>query len=232
VAPNGLQVTVFPDAYPAILESLKQMGATVAGQEPSPFGPLLKVNAPPGTLADLASLPGVQAVARSYGRHQANDLTRTELGVSADQVVLTNYLGLTGAGVMVSINDRGVDASHPDLTGRIFGGPLTDASGHGTHVAGTILGSGTNSATVLSASGSPTNANFRGMAPGATALALPLDAGDFYLQETAAATNILISNNSWNSGDAAYDIQAASYDAAVRDALPLVPGSQPLLFVF
>ena len=42
----------------------------------------------------------------------------------------------------------------------------------------------------------------------------------------------VISNNSWNYGDNAYDLAAASYDAAVRDALPEVTGSQPVLFVF
>ncbi len=46
-------------------------------------------------------------------------------------------------------------------------------------------------------------------------------------------TNALISNNSWTYvGDNSYDLAAASYDAAVRDALPLVTGSQPVLFVF
>ena len=48
-----------------------------------------------------------------------------------------------------------------------------------------------------------------------------------------ALTNALISNNSWvYEGDNAYDLSAASYDAAVRDALPFVTGSQPVLFVF
>jgi len=42
----------------------------------------------------------------------------------------------------------------------------------------------------------------------------------------------LISNNSWNYGDSSYNLAAASYDAAVRDALPEVTGSQPVLFVF
>ena len=56
---------------------------------------------------------------------------------------------------------------------------------------------------------------------------------DQYLQEAPALTNALISNNSWNyGGDSAYDLAAASYDAAVRDALPAVTGSQPVLFVF
>ena len=53
------------------------------------------------------------------------------------------------------------------------------------------------------------------------------------MQEAPALTNALISNNSWNyDGDNAYDLAAASYDAAVRDALPEVTGSQPVLFVF
>ncbi len=61
----------------------------------------------------------------------------------------------------------------------------------------------------------------------------PGPASDSYLQETAARTNAFISNNSWHyANDNAYDLAAARYDAAVRDALPGVPGSQPLLFVF
>ena len=60
-----------------------------------------------------------------------------------------------------------------------------------------------------------------------------LDVPDSYLQETPALTNALISNNSWGyDGDNDYDLAAASYDAAVRDALPGVTGSQPVLFVF
>ena len=60
-----------------------------------------------------------------------------------------------------------------------------------------------------------------------------LDNSDSYVQETPALTNALISNNSWvYDGDSAYDLAAASYDAATRDALPGVTGSQPVLFVF
>ena len=60
------------------------------------------------------------------------------------------------------------------------------------------------------------------------------DVSDYYLQSAAVAlTNALISNNSWTyGGDNAYDLAASSYDAAVRDALPYLPGSQPVLFVF
>lgn len=78
-----------------------------------------------------------------------------------------NDLGYTGEGVTVAVIDSGIDATHPDLrygekviqnvkfvVGDLFGNePLylenqlnTDTtSGHGTHVAGTIAGSGTSS---------------------------------------------------------------------------------------
>ncbi len=54
-----------------------------------------------------------------------------------------------GTGIKVGILDTGIDASHPDLTGRVFGGknlinPLKsykDDNGHGTHVAGTVAAS-------------------------------------------------------------------------------------------
>jgi subtilisin-like proprotein convertase family protein len=56
---------------------------------------------------------------------------------------------------------------------------------------------------------------------------------DWYFQEAPAVTNALISNNSWvNGGANQYDLSAASYDAAVRDALPERIGPQPVLFVF
>ena len=228
--PNGLTVTVFADAYQSTKAALDQLNAQVLSEGNSPFGPVLQVRAIPGTLSALASLPGVQGIAPAHRRVTANDLTRVLLGISADTVTATNYLGLSGSNCLININDTGVDASHPDFgSGRLtsdFGFALTDSNGHGTHVAGTILGSGSESATVTGAQGSVTNANFRGSAFNANAFVMDIDASsDSYLQETAARTNAFISNNSWNYGDSSgYDIEAASYDAAVRDALPEVTG--------
>ncbi|MDB6018821.1 MAG: Peptidase and in kexin sedolisin [Pedosphaera sp.] len=236
-AETVLKVTLFPDATGAA-ETLKKMGMTVLSQgERSPFGQVMTVQPGPEQLAALTRLPMVQLVGRAHARVAANDLFRTRLGITLNGATTTNYLGLSGTNVLVTLNDSGVDMTHPDLTGRIFGDTalsLVDTNGHGTHVGGTIAGSGLKSTTVTNVVGSSSNANFRGMAPLAKLYSLPLDNhSDNDLQEQGARTNSLISNNSWNYIAAAeYNIEAANYDAAVRDALPQVSGSQPVLFVF
>ncbi|MDX2562938.1 S8 family serine peptidase [Streptomyces sp. TX20-6-3] len=71
--------------------------------------------------------------------------------------------GYDGKGVKVAVLDTGIDVNHPDFAGLIDGTAsfvpgeaVTDVNGHGSHVAGTIVGSG-------AASG---GAN-KGVAPGA-----------------------------------------------------------------
>jgi subtilisin-like proprotein convertase family protein len=256
---SALNVLVFADARETVRADLAKLGAQIAGdEERSPFGPVLRVVPPADSLAAVAALPGVQEVEWTLRRAAANDLSRVRIGVAADPIATNNYLGLTGTNVMVNVTDSGVDATHPDLNPRVFGdstNTLVDPNGHGTHVAGIIASSGGQSTTVTNASGPQgpyvgVGTQFRGMAPAASLYALhvdlltgPFSAGsalfwptnDAYLQETAAQTNAFISNNSWNyvgSDSQTYDLHAASYDAAVRDALPNVPGSQPLLLVF
>ncbi len=249
---STLNVAVFPDAHDQTVADLGDLGAEIVSEDRSPFGPVLKVRLPNNadrnvSITSVAQLAGVQAIEMARPRVHANDLSRVRLGVAQDALVASNYLGLTGAGVIVNVNDTGVDTNHPDLQGRVFtakgdnlGGYDTD--GHGTHVAGIIIGDGRSSTNPVNvgafASGSLTNANFRGKAPGAKVFSISTDLlfgpnSDSYLQETATRTNALISNNSWQYfNDTEYDLAAASYDAAVRDALPGVTGSQPLLYVF
>ena len=210
---TDLNVLLFADDRAGTLAALEQLGAQLLSEYRSPFGPVVKVHPSAYSLASIAVLPGVQQVELSQTRLPANDLSRAALGVATDSVATNNYLDLTGSNVLVMVNDTGVDPTHPDLQGRVSIDPNTqfpsagmDVAGHGTHVAGIIAGDGTQSLTVSNASDSvmpPVEKQFRGKAPGAKLFATAtLNAGepepsDVYLQELAARTNALISNNSW-----------------------------------
>ena len=89
---------------------------------------------------------------------------RTSLTVGADTVRNTPGLGFTGAGIGVAVIDSGIATWHDDLTNKSYkyypyGNQRVskfvdfvnhqslpyDDNGHGSHVAGTILGNGTDS---------------------------------------------------------------------------------------
>jgi subtilisin family serine protease len=109
-----------------------------------------------------------QALAAGTGKIWLDGRQRISLDVSVKQVGAPQAWerGYTGAGVKVAVLDTGIDATHPDLAGRVAArADFTDAPderdviGHGTHVASTIAGSG-------AASGG----RYRGVAPDVTLL--------------------------------------------------------------
>ncbi len=245
-----LWVTLFPGADSDARSRIESLGFKIQGEERSPFGSLVTLGGSSEQIVALARDPVVQSIEVAPQRAVLTDLARPRVGVSVDSVALTNWMGLTGSNVVVAVADSGVDATHPDLTGRVIDSGFVDSlgfsliadkDGHGTHVAGIIATTGASFPTGTNALGSVTNANYRGMAPSASIYPLPIDlvtgslVSDTFLQEqTARGTNrILISNNSWGYvGSSDYNSSSASFDAAVRDALPGTSGSQPLLFVF
>jgi len=243
--PVPVNLLLFSSARDSAVETIGKLGFQFTSGEQSPFGPVLKLQVAARDLNTLAALPEVQAIELSHQRVPANDLSRVALGITVDCVTSSNYLGLIGSNVLVNLNDTGVDTNQPDLFGRVLvdaPATATDTNGHGTHVAGIIAGSGAQSTNVAFVPGSPVPPHpmqFRGKAPAARLFAAAVNlssgapAGDVALQQNAARTNALISNNSWlYAADNSYDLAAASYDAAVRDALPTLSGSQPVLFVF
>ena len=128
----------------------------------------------PGLLEEESTLAD-----RGDGREIAENL----LKVNADKVW---ELGHTGQGVLIAIIDTGVNLSHADLQGRFWDGGMeypnhgydfyshdddpSDTNGHGTHVAGTLVGTG--------ASGTQT-----GIAPDAEIMVLKVFHGEDNLTE-------------------------------------------------
>lgn len=250
-APARLMLTVVDGD--AAVRAAEALGARIAERQRGPFGELVTADVDPGSMAALARLPGVTLLEEVHSRALLNDRAGFLLGSSIDFTNKERVEGLVGSNVLVNVNDSGIDARHPDLAGRVFSiDPvnLEDPVGHGTHVAGTIAGSGASSGSVRIAQGAATNAEFGGRAPAARLFIMPIDldvgpvASDIFLQETYARTNLAlngasgrtnapISNNSWGYPSATeYNSIAALYDAAVRDALPDVSGDQPILYVF
>jgi len=121
----------------------------------------------------------VTPVERGDGREIAENIVK----VNADQVWA---LGYTGEDVLVALIDTGARLDHADLQGRLWDGGAeypnhgydfyshdndpSDTHGHGTHVAGTIVGTGV--------SGTQT-----GVAPGATLMVLKVFHGEDNLSE-------------------------------------------------
>jgi subtilisin family serine protease len=102
---------------------------------------------------------GVEKVWLNARVHASLDESVPQIGAPAAW-----QAGLTGQGVRVAVLDTGIDTDHPDLAGKVSDskdfsgkGSVEDGSGHGTHVASTITGSGAAS-----------TGKYRGVAPDAT----------------------------------------------------------------
>ncbi|GAA4620787.1 S8 family serine peptidase [Actinoallomurus vinaceus] len=115
--------------------TLHSLGATAVHQ-PKSQGPALARSALAGSVKHIWLDRKVHALALDHNL--------TQIGAPAAWKA-----GATGKGVKVAILDTGVDATHPDLKGRIAeqknfsqAKDTVDRFGHGTHVAATIAGTG------------------------------------------------------------------------------------------
>jgi subtilisin family serine protease len=169
--PNAFSVRFFQsEDLVAALAPIREMGGTPS--EPTPGGKVITVSFDPhveelaGRVEQLAALHGVRAVEPYVLRQLRNDVCAGLMG--AQEVQAPSGLNLSGRGELVGMADSGLDTGmpntvHPDFAGRVSrlfswpvaqewasmvtnvgadDGPADTRSGHGTHVAGSILSNG------------------------------------------------------------------------------------------
>jgi len=199
-----------PAMMPVVLDWLAARAISIIGTGGRKVRLLARRDDP--RIGELAALPQVRTIDEYREPTLSNDYARVAFGVDAADG--TPAVPWTGLNQVVGIADSGVDRSHPALAGRIAriiprGRPDDpgDPDGHGTHVAGSIVGGG------------PTA---RGVAPNATLvvqsllsptgrLIFPVDLGE--MLDEARAAGVHIHNNSWGApAGSAYRITSFELD--------------------
>lgn len=186
--------------------------------------------------SELAGLAGSGAVAWIEPYVQPNICNNMACEISGVPEVRST-LGLYGANEIIGVADTGLDTGSlstmsADFAGRIVStyslrrpGDWSDLSGHGTHVAGTVLGSG-----ALSGSDPALHSydgSFAGVAPEAkvvfqsigdsgTYVFPPLDLNDLF--QPAYDDGVRVHSNSWGSAvDGQYTTYANEVDQFIWD---------------
>lgn len=179
--------------------------------------PMVAVRGTSAQIGALAQLPVVRSI--HANRRLVYSLNGSVPFIGAERV--WNELGVTGAGVTVAVLDSGIDASHADLpfgtkvvqnvklapdlfgTGTVAleGVQNTDtSSGHGTHVAGIVGGTG-----------AALGGKYRGVAPGAslvglgageTLVILSALEGFDWIMSNRVRYGIRVISNSWGTSGA------------------------------
>ncbi|RSK38920.1 S8 family serine peptidase [Hymenobacter perfusus] len=198
-----------PEERDSVEQWLLKRNTTLAGTGRRKIRFYAPENSP--LLDELARLPQVDAVAEYVVPKIFNDHARRLLGVELGTGnEWASGLTLDGSDQIVGVADTGIDDQHPDFQGRILatvalGRPnnASDPHGHGTHVAGSVLGHGAASA-----------GRIKGIAPGAKLFfqslldsqgglgGLPVDLNDLFYQ--AYQAGVRIHNNSWGSDTPSY----------------------------
>lgn len=193
---------------------------SIGGVILSNSGNVLKVNIPIDKLDDIAAINGISWIEKYVQPRATNDVAAGIITVDT----IHNTYGLNGSGQIVAVCDSGLDTGvndssmHADLRGRILSitdlsndGSSADQIGHGTHVAGSVLGNG-----------SLSGGNYSGMAPEAQLIfqAVGNDSNYLYLPgdlnevfQPAYNLGARIHTNSWGGlPDGEYNILSQQVD--------------------
>jgi serine protease AprX len=213
-----------------VLQWLKAHGVSVAGSKGRKIRLYLLGDSP--LTDELAALPEVASMEEYVPPKLLNNVARMLLGIDRQSgPSRTTDLPQTGQGQIVAVADTGLDDKHPDFQGRIAGivavgrtNDYSDPNGHGTHVAGSVLGDGAASGGVIRGTAPKAKLFFQSLLSADGGLGLPLSLGDLF--EEAYQAGARIHNNSWGSATRSmYTINSIEVDEFVakrRDMLIVI----------
>lgn len=242
----GVEIEVMARAFPGeqasmVARQLEQTGARITHHGgDAGGGAVFRLRAPESALTAIARIRALAWVEPFYSPELANEIARSNTILKKDAV--EQLLGWYGDGQTVAVVDSGLSTGDPvtmhlDFIGRVAGwgwaqsGTCTgweDNNSHGTHVAGSVLGSGVRSgANPVTSSYAGSNA---GMAPKAELLVwsncedfsgVPFN--DIYsllwkpLRDFDQ--NLRVANNSWaqNDSEGEYNIISRETDRFLWD---------------
>lgn len=183
-------------------------------------------------LDELAMLPDVERVEEYITPKLHNDVARELLGIDPPAGGGGPGIGLTGQGQIVGVADTGLDDGHADFQGRVVGvvalgrpNDSSDPHGHGTHVAGSVLGDGAASAGKIRGAAPAARLFFQSLLDANGGLGgLPFDLADLF--EEAYQAGARIHNNSWGAAtQSMYTLNSGEVDEFVarhRDMLIVI----------
>ncbi|NOJ73846.1 S8 family serine peptidase [Paenibacillus alvei] len=161
-APSNYVISVFKGSEADVAQSLQQQAIPVTDVQEGYIEAVISSE----TLPLVLNQPNVTFVESKPVDEIFNDFVTNQVGAATSNGVWSK--GLTGKGQVVTVADSGLDSGnlntlHKDFEGQLHKTPVPnpegtweDTIGHGTHVAGTVLGTGAMS-----------NGKYKGVAYGA-----------------------------------------------------------------
>ncbi len=187
---------------PGITRSIEEVGGNIV----SDSGNVLKVRISTDKIPEIAAINEVRWIEKYVQPTVNNDIAASIINVDTIQ----GTYRLNGSGQIVAVCDSGLDTGvnnnsmHSDLRGRIVNitdlsgdGSSADLLGHGTHVAGSVLGNGSLSSGKYSGMAPEAKLVFQAVGDESHYLYLPENLSDIF--QPAYDHGARIHTNSWGS---------------------------------
>jgi serine protease AprX len=180
-------------------------------------------------LGYLQALPEIDVIVEYVEPWIFNDFARRLLGLdglppAAGGGAGQSILSEDGSGQIVAVADTGIDDQHPDFAGRIVrkvargrAGDTSDPNGHGTHVAGSVLGNGAASSGQIRGAAPKAQLFFQSLLDANGRLGgLPVDLNDLFQEAYDAGARI--HSDSWGADLAStYTMNSEEVDEFIHD---------------